>query len=83
MRFFFAKLEHCETKGTAPIDVILNKNRKQKKRKKRMTLGQQEAANERLLKALDKHQPQEQPYNVKLPRKFVRAQPGALLKSLR
>lgn len=70
LRLFFAKLEHSECKGMAPIDVILNKNRKQKKR---MTVGQQQATNDRLEKVLNEHQPQEQAYHVKLPRKFVRA----------
>lgn len=70
LRLFFAKLEHSECNGMAPIDVILNRNRKQKKR---MTVGQQEAANERLVKALDEYLPEEEAFHVKLPRKFVRA----------
>lgn len=70
LRLFFAKLEHCECKGIAPVDAILNRNRKQKKR---VTAGQQEAANRKLLVALKDHQPRDTPYHVKLPRKFVRA----------
>ncbi|MCO6042676.1 hypothetical protein NG895_02040 [Aeoliella sp. ICT_H6.2] len=76
LRLFFAKLEHRESRGMAPVDVVLNKHRKQKKR---MTIGQQDAANERLVKALAEHQPQKEAYRVKLPRKFVRsAARGAL-----
>ncbi|MCA9231913.1 MAG: hypothetical protein KDA57_14790 [Planctomycetales bacterium] len=70
LRMFFAMLEHRECKGHAPVDVILNKNRKQKKR---LTTGQQEKARERLQVALDEHQLEEDAYHVKLPRKFVRA----------
>jgi len=33
LRLFFAKLEHGECRAMAPIDVILNKNRKQKNEK--------------------------------------------------
>jgi len=69
LRLFFAKLEHVESGKRAPVDVILNKRRKQVKR---MTEGQQEIARERLAVALSKHEV-EGAYHVKLPRKFVRA----------
>lgn len=70
LRVFFALLEHRECKGQAPVDVILNQARKQRKR---LTTGQQEKARQRLKEALDEYQPGEEVYHVKLPRKFVRA----------
>lgn len=75
LRLFFALLEHQECKGRAPVDVILNRERKQKKR---MTDGQQERGKERLMTAIEEHKGEGE-YHVKLPRKFVRvAARGAL-----
>jgi len=69
LRLFFAQLEHIESGKRAPVDVILNKARKQKKR---MTSGQQERARGRLREAVGEHKGAGD-YHVKLPRKFVRA----------
>jgi len=70
LRLFFAELEHKDSGEKAPVDVILNKRRKQKKR---MTSGQQEQARERLKIAVETHKGEGECYGIKLPRKFVRA----------
>ncbi len=70
LRVFFALLEHKESGERAPLDVILNKGRC---RVKRMTSGQQAAARQRLTLALETHKTNDEPYGVKIPRKFVRA----------
>lgn len=70
LRLYFALLEHTDCGERVPIDVILNKHRRSAKR---MTLGQQERAQERLSAALEAYRPIEESYSVKLPRKFVRA----------
>jgi len=69
LRLFFALLEHKESGGRAPVDVILNKHRSSVKR---MTLGQQERARERLTYALQAYKEEGDSFAVKLPRKFVR-----------
>ena len=48
LRVFFALLEHKESGERAPLDVILNKGRCPVKR---MTIGQQERARQRLTTA--------------------------------
>ena len=69
LRLFFALLEHKESGARAPVDVILNKHRSSVKR---MTLGQQERARERLTHALQAYKEEGDSFAVKLPRKFVR-----------
>lgn len=75
LRLFFAILEHEQTGCYVPVDVILNKNRKQKKR---FTLGVQEQALSRLSEAVERHKKKDA-YGVKLPRKFVRTAAAGLL----
>lgn len=75
LRLFFANLEHQQTCRTVPVDVILNKNRKQKKR---FTTGAQKRSLERLSEALERHK-KKGTYGVKLPRKFIRAAAAGLL----
>ena len=70
LRIYFATLEQKEAGDHVPLDVIVNKKRKQRKR---MTLGQQERAHERLTGALQAHKEVGEGFAVKLPRKFVRA----------
>lgn len=70
LRLFFALLEHKESGERAPVDVILNKQRCPVKR---MTLGQQERARQRLTIALEANNDDGESFGVKLPRKFVRA----------
>lgn len=70
LRLFFATLEHAESGGRAPVDVILNRQRRPVKR---MTLGQQERALQRLGVAISAHKDDGATFGVKLPRRFVRA----------
>ena len=75
LRLFFATLEHEQTGCHVPVDVILNKHRKQKKR---ITTGVQEQALSKLSVALNRHK-KKGAYGVKLPRKFVRTAAAGLL----
>lgn len=77
LRYFFAVLEHRESRRQAPVDVILNAKRKQKKR---FTEGQQKKAHEKLSAAISEHK-DEDAYHVKLPRKFVRAAARGVLET--
>lgn len=69
LRLFFALLEHNETGRRVPVDVILNK---QRGAKKRMTEGQQERARKKLECAIAAFRQDQEPFGVKLPRRFVR-----------
>jgi hypothetical protein len=76
LRLFFALLEHKESGERVPVDVILNKRRITVKR---MTLGQQQQAREKLAAALDACKGEGESFAVKLPRKFVRTAARGLL----